>query len=679
MAAEEKNSSRESIYSLFAFGSGFGAVLSLSLTLLMLFFRQGMVLPGRLLVLCLSIFLGAIFSPFLIPGRLRAGSSRYGDLIFLLPVFVLLSPLLVFVAGPWFALLFPALALVALFRALPEIFRLGRKNLIFILVFAPVLALYLLLSVQSRQNGHLYFLECGAMGLAGLDNFFHTAICSMIQNFGKPSVGFDGLTPIRYHYGSHYWFAALGRAGGTMPLLSYSFGQMIVLVPGLIFGLVSSGLAVVRADKESFLKYTVLAVLLLAGLDLAGMNSHYISQSHTFALMIFLLSLPLLKEFLQPAPLKGAAGRFRFALALVLVAGMCAMKISVGAFFGAALFYGLLRSSGFSLKSFLALSAVALVVFAALAFFSPWTVGQFWAMTGENGTQGLFSYYRSLRLLAFSSFIAPVSFLAGVILGDKLYRRGSLMEALAGKRQLSAEMVLVLTALGAILTMILRPSDGWYFINVAQWFAMPWLLASVGTGKRIRGAFPPAALLSAFLLIAGFVALRPWIRPVGNYRNLALTIDRRAIKIFLKNHLDHPGDPFCGSMATTGKLDSGIKDALLASSILKPVAEKGRDGLAVFVPPGNERFWGITPGCYTVPFFVPAVAGVPMLKGIPPKNYGCAILKSTYGYVDYGEDSRSSDMTEKELCDYARTKGIQKVFVLNDLQDQSKNKLLDCP
>jgi len=673
----ECNSGERDWRCLFAFCSAFGALLSVSLALLTVFYRQGMVLPGRLLGLCLSVFLSAVFSPFLIPGRVRAKASRYGDLVFLLPVLVLLSPLLILSAGPGFALVYPVLALVALVRAAPELLRLGRRNLFFILVCAPALAFYLLLSVQSRQNGHLFLWECGVRGLEGGDNLFHAAICSMIQYFGKPSVGMDGFTPVRYHLGSHYWFAALGRSAGTPPLLSYSFAEMIVLLPGFIFGLISCCLWSFRESGNSLWRTALLTLLLLAGLDLAGINSHYVSQSHTFALLIFMLCLPMLMQLLRLKP-KGPGRGLRLALAIALIAAMTAMKISVGALFGAAVFYVLLRSADLSPRSFPALALVAAVVLFSSAFFIHWNIGQLSGLLQENGPEWLLRYYTMFRLQAASNFIVPVSFLAGIVCHDKLYRPKAVMEAVRGRTCLEAELAFFVTALAAAPTIVLHESDSWFFMNVAQWFALPFLLKSAGAVKPAGKAGLPPALLIAVVLIGSLVALESWIKPHDPYQG-KLTISRRSAKSFLGNRRKYPGKPFCGRGSSTRKAREESNDGIRAQAILKREADKGRQGLAVFVPPENARFWAITSGCYIVPFFVPSVAGLPMLKGLPPKSSECDIPELRYGYDDYGNQSYSSDATEKQLCDYAAAKGIRRIFILNDLEDQAKNRTIDCP
>ena len=59
---------------------------------------------------------------------------------------------------------------------------------------------------------------------------------------------------------------------------------------------------------------------------------------------------------------------------------------------------------------------------------------------------------------------------------------------------------------------------------------------------------------------------------------------------------------------------------------------------AVFVPPENLAFWNIAVECRADPFFVPAILGVPMLKGLNPPALKCP-KEPNYGFTNY-KDSK---------------------------------------
>jgi hypothetical protein len=68
--------------------------------------------------------------------------------------------------------------------------------------------------------------------------------------------------------------------------------------------------------------------------------------------------------------------------------------------------------------------------------------------------------------------------------------------------------------------------------------------------------------------------------------------------------------------------------------------------------------------------------GVPMLKGLSPYSRNC--LFHGFWFDTFGPESHSSDTDEQSLCAYAWSKKINKIYVLNDLRDPGKNKLLTC-
>ena len=87
-----------------------------------------------------------------------------------------------------------------------------------------------------------------------------------------------------------------------------------------------------------------------------------------------------------------------------------------------------------------------------------------------------------------------------------------------------------------------------------------------------------------------------------------------------------------------------------------------RDSLAiVFVPPENSAFWTNYLDCRGDPFFVPAILGAPMLKGLNPSVRKC----SEYPYaIGYGSSAASETSTDSQLCARAVDFGFTTVFIL---------------
>jgi hypothetical protein len=119
-----------------------------------------------------------------------------------------------------------------------------------------------------------------------------------------------------------------------------------------------------------------------------------------------------------------------------------------------------------------------------------------------------------------------------------------------------------------------------------------------------------------------------------------------------------------------------------ASAVIRAVnqAKQAADTrMLVFVPPETAEFWHLVEKCRSKSFFIPAMTGVPMLKGLPPLSTGCdhEHLKG-YGYDAYGPDSRSRSMTKLEACHEAGKLGFSSVFVLREPLRSNNHELWDC-
>jgi len=677
MNIESKSCQGMDTLGLIAFGGLLCSLASAVMALLIVIFRQGLELPFRLLAVSLSIMAAAAFSPFLLPERWRGMLSgrEYWYFVFILSM--LLSPLLVFVLGSGFFIIYPVLAILALCRAWPFFRKLGRNNLIFIFHGGPLLAIYLLLAIESRAYAHLYLPECAPLGLASLDTFFLTGIANMIQKFGVTATGVDGLVPLRYHVGSIYWLAALGKLGAKGPLFSYPFGVMLVLVPMLYLGLVLATLVLAGADRESAWKYGLDILVLMVLLDYVGANSHYVSESYTFSLILLLFSIPLL---LGTAGSLDRGGSWeQLVLLLVLVFAMVAMKISVGLLFGIAVGYAWFRANGFSGRTFWGLAVLAVVGLVAFYFFnyqSRQNIGR--EFKAEQLSVYFFQYYRDLRLTAFVSFISPLVFLCSAASRHRLYRFKNLIDNIRRNHVFSAELVLLMTLMSTFPSLILSTSDGYYFQNIAQWFALPLVFAVMVPGREARRGWMSRELVLFLAVLLIFIICKGWVGPGWLEQTEPLTIDRQNSKLFLKDYFAQPRELYCGR-ALEGMTGKRLENnpGLEARRLIRALVRKDRRKTLVFVPPSNTRFWKISGRCDAVPFFVPSVLGMAMLKGLPPEGT-CALIYYKHGYWAYGRDSHSSDASEEELCRRALSKNFKKVLVLNDLEDAANNQLLEC-
>jgi hypothetical protein len=112
---------------------------------------------------------------------------------------------------------------------------------------------------------------------------------------------------------------------------------------------------------------------------------------------------------------------------------------------------------------------------------------------------------------------------------------------------------------------------------------------------------------------------------------------------------------------------------------LVEAAKSGRDprAFAVYVPPGNRAFWGGKDVCQKRPFLIPALTGIPMLKGVPRE---CPVIGSWGAFCcrDYGPESFDEELAPGDLCAHAARRGIASVFVLRSVDEPDRNEVLRC-
>ena len=163
-------------------------------------------------------------------------------------------------------------------------------------ILSFVVAAYLFIVVHNLGYAGILSPEQSLLGLLNHDTRFHAAIAFIIENFGRPSIAVDGLLPLKYHFGSHYWFAALSIMTDAEPAASYGAAVPIVAAPLLLTATILCGLAADRGIKPvtHYLAFGIALVFLADSLDI---KSYYISESYTFALIALLLLLPVLANW----------------------------------------------------------------------------------------------------------------------------------------------------------------------------------------------------------------------------------------------------------------------------------------------------------------------------------------------------------------------------------------------
>jgi hypothetical protein len=661
------------------------------MTALIVMARTGLGSPLRLAAGCPLLLVSAAFSPFVLPGPwLERLSGRTAFVFPLMSLVVLLSPIVVFLTVPALAMLYAPIAALGVRGALPHLRRVPPRHALLLPFGASVLAVYLFAEVYQYPFAHVFAAEHALLGLLGPDPLFHTTIAHMIQRFGEASTGLDGLVPIHYHVGSHYWFAAVGALSGTTPRFSYPFAQMIVAIPALYLGLFSAMLCL-RGVAPGAPAYIALAVGVVVLFDGIGWNSYYIGESYTAGVTTLLFSLPLLYDVVAAPRRTPWADRGRIAALLVLVLVAAVEKLSVGTILGAAVGYLALRQYGASLRTAAIVALLALTgIFCLRRVMAPTGL----SLAASFSPFHLFRYRpRALSPYGpYVTFVLPVLFLLwstwrlrphGPTPGWPRERRR--------EEVLTVELVLITTIVAALPGLTLRawPGTGWWFANVAHWFVLPILLSKAALANRTE-AMSGVLRGSGAVLLAALAWHSAWHLQPQRFAALArpiVTTDHGArmqsgsgthtdgIWSYMRESLRNSGTLFGPEVRGSLERSEGARITRLVHGV-EASHQQGR--LIVFVPPNNSQFWRHDSwSCITRPMLIPSLTGVPMLKGLSP-NCGLSAALRAYGYADYDLSSRSTAMDEMAICGHARAGGFQIVFVLNSVDRPEENRVIAC-
>ncbi|MGY4334558.1 hypothetical protein ACVWWG_008975 [Bradyrhizobium sp. LB7.2] len=310
--------------------------------------RSGLDSPPLLVPSCLLITAVVLFAPLLLPrtGLFSAINVRCAAMP-LLSLAALGAVLLALFVHAYLLLLYTAVLLVGMRRALQLLLPEGWLSFAFCIAVGCVVGIYLFATVQSLNYAGLFSPEQALLGALNHDTTFHSSIAFLIQNFGIPSLGLDGMVPIKYHFGTHFWFAALGRLASAEPVYSYGAAVPIVAAPLLVVSVLLSAISMDRGRKP-LAGYMLIAFALIFLSDRIGWQSYYISESYTFALIGLLLLLPLLTFITVDDDSLGRLARVGIMIALLAIPCLTLLKISVGALWTAAVSYIVFRRYGLS-------------------------------------------------------------------------------------------------------------------------------------------------------------------------------------------------------------------------------------------------------------------------------------------------------------------------------------------
>lgn len=642
--------------------------------------RTGLSTPVLLVPACVTIVAASLFAPLLLPqrGLLRQAECRAVALP-LATLVILTGITLAFAIGQWLVTIYFAMATAGLYRAVRLLRESERPAISHILAVSIAVAAYLFITVHNLGYAGVLSNEQSLLGILNHDTRFHAAIAFMIQNFGIPSIAVDGVLPLKYHFGSHIWFAALGILGAAKPAASYGAAVPIVAAPMLVTSLLLAAMTLDCARKP-VANYLIVGLALVFFADSVDIKSYYISESYTFGLIGILLLLPLLAKLANTEPLNRLTLLSLF-IAIAAIPVLLSFKISAGILWTTGFGWIVLRRFGIAKETVvigIATVAVLLIAFSVLA-------------PGPNDYRRASSsaiipfYYIRVdpTVWSMTSLIGPVCIAFYAAFQDGFKKN------LQSRSDLMVEATLLVTIVGAIPALVGVPQDSsvWYFLNIGQWYSFAILASRISTAEfskfigsiRRQRLFIPAAIILLFVI--GGQIVRSFT-PVffDTFREVIRTADKQVDGQLLKGR--SISRYFADSLRTHRALFGADFEAAMAagtgprliSLVNSQIGAKSLDG-AVFVPPRNQSYWDFQSICRDKHNIQTALTGQPSLLGGPPASYNCP--KDAYT-TPYGDNFFSREIADAELCAHARERKIGRVYVLNDVRVAENNKMLVC-
>lgn len=536
------------------------------------------------------------------------------------------------------------------------------------LVLAALLTgVYIFCKSHAEHYAGVFTPELAMLGVQHRDTLMHASFTNMIHAFGRITTGEGGLNFMPYHIAFDIW---LGPVTDYLHLPALEATAYVLR--GLVFPCIvlASLLAVPRGERRVGVPVCMLALLALLGsAEMLGMYSNWLSESHAFSLIFLMLALSCLPEIFRSTPSMAALAVF------CLLAGVAlAAKMTVGV-----LLLGM--AAGMGLRRF-GLRPPALLLLAT-AGAGAWYVLHY-QLPGyaQNALSPLF-FLRAFGPLILLSPLLPVLLLVW------LQRRVAKLD------NQDAWVGVALCAAGAICIpnlIAVVGGSGWYFLDVIRWVgiwalglwvAQPAVLeafpllqegqfAALHAASRARRNSPHAAWLLLVVLAAGDAAYG-----IRDAISMAQAEAQRQMAFWQLAPLKQGGGLLGRDVATITKQGYGAQ-------LLQALGDVPRTGsIAVYIPKGSA-YWRWPQQCdgYAGPlartqgFFFQAMAGMPILNGVPYDEKPCGQRDSEF---IFGLKALQPPADENNgwLCAEAHARGFTQLRILQEGPEPGF-RTLDC-
>ena len=531
----------------------------------------------------------------------------------------------------------------------------------------------------SRYKMPLFWETLSLNGNIHHDTFYYASMANMLDTYGSPSTGIDGIPPVHYHFGSPLLFAKWSDLLQMDVLSFYSLGYPVIVLPLFFSALLTLGVELrsvfgardvpLRNDWRVWLVFLAATVGFIptSALDaLAVWNSNaFISESYLIGMPVFMFVLGA-----------GVAARQKpsFAFLLIFVPLMLAvlgfLKISL-----MLLAFGLALYLAVRLRLYRDPRVLASAIISAILVANTYLIVQ---LPAQNGGISPLHFMRFDAHEGWQQFFPLIHLLWTWVYVWMRAREEHIRDFAAVKtaarsgRIIDVEILVVIAVLGFLPGEIISIHGGSavYFSDVQRWLALAFIIGRLPLWRKPASAPVQSARgLSAIRLstVAAVFVAAPFI--VTLFMNLAQW-PARVLRTNLTTRRE-----IASSKSTYSPIVTALRDI---AAFPEPLRKRS----LLFIPQSSTQYWSMFTRdgrCTFTPLIAPGIASVAMLDGMPAPD--CPITDQ-YNMTRYARRSRpqtAADISDPTLCRKARDKGFHDVIVLEAPNGQvPRRRRIDC-
>lgn len=551
------------------------------------------------------------------------------------------------------------------------------RNTLFLSAFFAF-SLWVTAIVGSSNHTGPFYMKKIYLGLAGIDTIFHASISHMIQTYGIPSTGIDGLPYIHYHWGSHWIFAQLSKLIQINPFHFYELCYPVIFVSLFFYSIL---LFIVKLrnfyhipeDSEQTLfrchTFIIFAAAFISFLPLhisramcVGVDSCLISQSYLVSVTICFLFLCVIISFWKNFNVTKQINKIDLTLLYFIIPFLIACiglsKISIMFIIFAVATYLFIRLGLYKYNHFILSYILSTLIFLIVSYYTMPKMAHGFSITPFHFIKTYIADpwkpFHSAFFYFWSFLFVYLTMQMNGISNGNLFKN-----AFFNRTTIGIEIIIIISIIGFLPgALIPIPGGGAYYFSSFQiWVSLSFLIALL-TQCSLR--LKPGTIV--FILF-----LMPFIYTIYHNGKVQF-LEYRIQANTLKNQ----------SVDTTSKEYQILN--ILENLNKLPLSQK-RNSL-LFIPQNNLAYWNLSHGdtayrCNYVPFIAPALSGIGMIDGLPTVNCNAKY----YGYGDYkirAEEQTDMDRTKNCLCSKALEKGFNNIIRIDQNEEGFQQTNIKC-